>query len=87
MEHVFIYDIYLVAEYYHESIYKIVYNRFNDCYSLVCLYSNDHYEIMLEEKTPDLPTLFLECRFEPHNIKWFLVAFIILTVSCFCLIF
>ncbi|MBE0391541.1 inorganic phosphate transporter [Flavobacterium sp. PL002] len=30
---------------------------------------------------------FWSVAFEPHNIKWFLVAFIILTVSCFCLIF
>jgi PiT family inorganic phosphate transporter len=44
------------------------------------------YEIISGEKAPDLPTLFLSVAFEPHNIKWFLVA-IILTVSCFCLIF
>src|SRR5690606_1335852 len=30
---------------------------------------------------------FWSVAFEPHNIKWFLVAFIILTVSVFCLIF
>lgn len=30
---------------------------------------------------------FWSVAFEPHNIKWFLVAFIILTVSAFCLIF
>jgi PiT family inorganic phosphate transporter len=44
-------------------------------------------EIISGGKHPDLPTLFLSVAFEPHNIKWFLVAFIILTVSCFCLIF
>ncbi|WP_426485694.1 anion permease [Flavobacterium sp. 2] len=30
---------------------------------------------------------FWSVAFDPHNIKWFLVAFIILTVSAFCLIF
>jgi PiT family inorganic phosphate transporter len=32
-------------------------------------------------------SVFWSVAFEPHNIKWFLVAFIILTVSAFCLIF
>ncbi|MDX6189782.1 inorganic phosphate transporter [Flavobacterium sp. FlaQc-52] len=30
---------------------------------------------------------FWSVVFDPHNIKWFLVAFIVLTVSAFCLIF
>ncbi|MDR6844548.1 inorganic phosphate transporter [Flavobacterium granuli] len=32
-------------------------------------------------------SVFWSVAFEPHNIKWFLVAFIVLTVSLFCLIF
>jgi len=32
-------------------------------------------------------SVFWSVAFEPHNIKWFLVAFIVLTVSAFCLIF
>jgi PiT family inorganic phosphate transporter len=32
-------------------------------------------------------SVFWSVAFEPHNIKWFLVAFIVLTVSGFCLIF
>ncbi|MFZ0599051.1 MAG: inorganic phosphate transporter, partial [Flavobacterium sp.] len=34
-----------------------------------------------------ISSVFWSVAFEPHNIKWFLVAFIILTVSAFCLIF
>lgn len=30
---------------------------------------------------------FWSVAFEPHNIKWFLVAFIVLSISFFCLIF
>lgn len=45
-------------------------------------------EIIKEGKAPRFATsVFWSVAFEPHNIKWFLVAFIILTVSCFCLIF
>jgi PiT family inorganic phosphate transporter len=44
-------------------------------------------EIISGGKAPRFADSVLECRVEPHNIKWFLVAFIILTVSCFCLIF
>jgi inorganic phosphate transporter, PiT family len=36
---------------------------------------------------PRFESHFWSVAFEPHNIKWFLVAFIVLTVSCFCLIF
>jgi PiT family inorganic phosphate transporter len=36
---------------------------------------------------PRFDSHFWSIAFEPHNIKWFLVAFIILTVSSFCLIF
>jgi PiT family inorganic phosphate transporter len=32
-------------------------------------------------------SVFWSVAFEPHNIKWLLVAFIVLTVSAFCLIF
>ncbi|MDR7212006.1 inorganic phosphate transporter [Flavobacterium piscis] len=36
---------------------------------------------------PRFDSHFWSVAFDPHNIKWFLVAFIILTVSVFCLIF
>ncbi|MEP6928379.1 MAG: inorganic phosphate transporter [Flavobacterium sp.] len=36
---------------------------------------------------PRFVSHFWSVAFDPHNIKWFLVAFIILTVSLFCLIF
>ncbi|TPG44013.1 inorganic phosphate transporter [Flavobacterium pectinovorum] len=36
---------------------------------------------------PRFASHFWSVAFDPHNIKWFLVAFIILTVSLFCLIF
>ena len=36
---------------------------------------------------PRFDSHFWSIAFEPHNIKWFLVAFIVLTVSGFCLIF
>ncbi|KRD10044.1 phosphate transporter [Flavobacterium sp. Root901] len=36
---------------------------------------------------PRFSSHFWSVAFEGHNIKWFLVAFIILTVSAFCLIF
>jgi len=36
---------------------------------------------------PRFASHFWSVAFDPHNIKWFLVAFIILTVSAFCLIF
>ncbi|WP_431244921.1 inorganic phosphate transporter [Flavobacterium sp. P21] len=36
---------------------------------------------------PRFESHFWSVAFDPHNIKWFLVAFIILTVSGFCLIF
>lgn len=36
---------------------------------------------------PRFDSHFWSVVFESHNIKWFLVAFIILTVSLFCLIF
>ena len=38
-------------------------------------------------KKPRFDSHFWSVVFESHNIKWFLVAFIILTVSLFCLIF
>jgi PiT family inorganic phosphate transporter len=45
-------------------------------------------EIISGGKAPRFAdSVFWSVAFEPHNIKWFLVAFIILTVSCFCLIF
>jgi PiT family inorganic phosphate transporter len=36
---------------------------------------------------PRFASHFWSVAFEAHNIKWFLVAFIILTISCFSLIF
>jgi len=36
---------------------------------------------------PRFDSHFWSVAFDPHNIKWFLVAFIIMTVSAFCLIF
>jgi PiT family inorganic phosphate transporter len=45
-------------------------------------------EIIKGGKAPRFDnSVFWSVAFEPHNIKWFLVAFIILTVSAFCLIF
>jgi len=38
-------------------------------------------------KEPRFDSHFWSVAFEAHNIKWFLVAFIILTVSTFCLFF
>jgi PiT family inorganic phosphate transporter len=38
-------------------------------------------------KKPRFDSPFWSVVFESHNIKWFLVAFIILSISCFCLIF
>lgn len=38
-------------------------------------------------ENPRFESHFWSVAFESHNIKWFLVAFIILTVSAFCLIF
>ena len=40
-----------------------------------------------EIEKPRFESHFWSVAFESHNIKWFLVAFIILTVSAFCLIF
>ncbi|MFH6963607.1 inorganic phosphate transporter [Flavobacterium plurextorum] len=40
-----------------------------------------------EIEKPRFDSHFWSVAFEGHNIKWFLVAFIILTVSTFCLIF
>jgi PiT family inorganic phosphate transporter len=45
------------------------------------------YEKILEHGKPRFDSHFWSVAFDPHNIKWFLVAFIILTVSAFCLIF
>jgi PiT family inorganic phosphate transporter len=36
---------------------------------------------------PRFDSHFWSIAFEAHNIKWFLVAFIVLSVSCFCLVF
>lgn len=43
------------------------------------------YEKIKEPRFPD--SQFWSVAFEAHNIKWFLVAFIILSVSTFCLFF
>ncbi|MFV5696171.1 inorganic phosphate transporter [Flavobacterium sp. LB3P122] len=40
-----------------------------------------------EIEKPRFDSHFWSVVFESHNIKWFLVAFIVLTVSLFCLIF
>lgn len=45
------------------------------------------YSEILEHGKPRFDSHFWSVAFDPHNIKWFLVAFIILTVSAFCLIF
>ncbi|KOP36537.1 inorganic phosphate transporter [Flavobacterium sp. WLB] len=45
------------------------------------------YDEILEHGKPRFDSHFWSIAFDPHNIKWFLVAFIILTVSAFCLIF
>ncbi|MXO05741.1 inorganic phosphate transporter [Flavobacterium sp. HBTb2-11-1] len=48
-----------------------------------------YYQMVPYEKIekPRFDSHFWSVAFEAHNIKWFLVAFIILTVSAFCLIF
>jgi len=38
-------------------------------------------------KKPRFESHFWSVAFEAHNIKWFLVAFIVLTISCFSLMF
>ena len=38
-------------------------------------------------KDPRFDSPFWSVAFESHNIKWFLVAFIVLSISAFCLIF
>jgi PiT family inorganic phosphate transporter len=40
-----------------------------------------------EIKKPRFDSHFWSVAFEPHNIKWLLVAFIVLTISTFCLFF
>ncbi len=40
-----------------------------------------------EIKKPRFDSQFWSVVFESHNIKWFLVAFIVLSISTFCLIF
>ncbi|MEN2399977.1 inorganic phosphate transporter [Flavobacterium sp. MC2016-06] len=50
---------------------------------LVCTLMVPYSEI----EKPRFDSHFWSVAFDPHNIKWFLVAFIILTVSLFCLIF
>ncbi|MFH6996886.1 inorganic phosphate transporter [Flavobacterium sp. FlaQc-57] len=45
------------------------------------------YEEIVKNGKPRFDSHFWSVAFDPHNIKWFLVAFIILTVSAFCLIF
>jgi PiT family inorganic phosphate transporter len=40
-----------------------------------------------EIEKPRFDSHFWSVAFDSHNIKWFLVAFIVLTVSAFCLIF
>ncbi|MFC0777096.1 anion permease [Flavobacterium sp. HJSW_4] len=45
------------------------------------------YEEIIEHGKPRFESHFWSVVFDSHNIKWFLVAFIVLTVSAFCLIF
>ncbi|MHC0444577.1 anion permease [Flavobacterium sp. 3-218] len=45
------------------------------------------YEEIKSHGKPRFDSHFWSVVFDSHNIKWFLVAFIILTVSAFCLIF
>jgi len=40
-----------------------------------------------EIKKPRFDSHFWSIVFEPHNIKWFLIAFIVLSISVFCLFF
>lgn len=48
-----------------------------------------YYQMIPYEKIhkPRFASHFWSIIFEAHNIKWFLVAFIVLTISSFCLIF
>ena len=47
------------------------------------------YEEIIKDghKPRFISSVFWSVAFEPHNIKWLLIAFITLTVSAFCLIF
>jgi PiT family inorganic phosphate transporter len=44
-------------------------------------------KLEFEIKKPRFESHFWSVLLEPHNIKWFLVAFVILSISVFCLIF
>lgn len=46
-----------------------------------------YYEDILKKGHPRFESHFWSVAFEPHNLKWFLVAFIILSISSFCLFF
>jgi PiT family inorganic phosphate transporter len=48
-----------------------------------------YYQMVPYDKIhkPRFESHFWSVAFESHNIKWFLVAFIVLTISSFCLIF
>ncbi len=54
---------------------------------ILFVYSQMHFyeDIATEKRRFESP--FWAVALEPHNIKWFLVAFIILSISTFCLIF
>ncbi|TDE28271.1 MULTISPECIES: inorganic phosphate transporter [Flavobacterium] len=46
-----------------------------------------YYEDIIKKGHPRFESHFWSVAFEAHNIKWFLVAFIVLSISTFCLIF
>lgn len=48
-----------------------------------------YYQMIPYEKIhkPRFESHFWSVVFESHNIKWFLVAIVILSISCFCLVF
>lgn len=55
---------------------------------LATIWFVNHQMVSYEEiEKPRFDSHFWSVAFDSHNIKWLLVGFIVLTVSCFCLIF
>ncbi len=69
-----------------KSIYPKIFTILLMVLTVWFVYSQMHFFDKIENKY-QLESHFWAVAFEPHNIKWFLVGIIILTVSAFCLIF
>ena len=55
--------------------------------TVVILFVYSQMKFYVDIKKPRFESHFWSIALEPHNIKWFLVAFIVLSISIFCLIF